>query len=320
MIDVLTVSGLTVRGPKRSEILTGVNLTLCPGEILGVVGETGSGKTTLINSILGLLPMGLRITEGTVTFNDGLLVDLLKLGGAKRRQYLGLEIGYVPQDVRSGLNPLLSAWASVVEGARRKTGAFKERAEAALRKAGLPEEFLKCDAFRRPRQLSGGQCQRVLIAQAMVNHPRVLLLDEPTASLDLLTRADVLETIRNLAVDRCAVCLVTHDLAAVSAVADAVAVMYAGRIVETGPADQILKSPQHPYTKALFDCLPRIDQRRPMIAIPGESPVAVAQITGCKFHPRCPKFEERCSIQEPVLREIDTNQLAACHVIDPQLH
>ncbi len=316
MSDILTVSNLTVRGPQRTEILCGVNLKLRSGEILGVVGETGSGKTTLINSILDLLPTGLHIVDGTISLHEEQPVDLLKLDDRRRRDYLGLAIGYVPQDVRSGLNPLMTARASVLEGARRQGSAVIDRTEAALRKAGLPDEFLKGDADRRPARLSGGQCQRVLIAQAIVNEPRVLLLDEPTASLDPPTRADVLETIRRLADARCAVCLVTHDLTAVSAVADRVAVMYAGRIVELGPADRALTDPKHPYTRALVDCLPRIDAHRSMTPIPGEVPAAVTELAGCKYHPRCPHFEERCALQEPVLHEIQPNHSAACYALD----
>lgn len=320
MNGLLEVNGLTVRGPADCEILAGVDLVLRPGEVLGLVGETGSGKTTLINSVLGLLPSGLHVTAGTVIVDDVRPVDLLALDDRRRRRYLGLHIGYVPQDVRSGLNPLMTARSSVVEAARRQSGNYKDRTETALKKAGLSTEFIRGDADRRPGRLSGGQCQRVLIAQAIVNNPRVLLLDEPTASLDPPTRREVLTTIRGLADERCAVCLVTHDIAAIASVAHVIAVLYLGRLVEIGSANRVLGNPRHPYTRALLGCVPRLERRSQMTAITGDAPATADEVTGCKFHPRCALCEPACVSQEPVLREIQTNQRVACHVVETTIH
>jgi oligopeptide/dipeptide ABC transporter ATP-binding protein len=312
----LEVRGLGVRGPRGQTILEDVNLTLRAGDVTALVGETGSGKTSLLNSVLGLLPEGLSLAGGEVRIAAEDDIDLLALGERERRRYLGIRIGYVPQDVRSGLNPLMTARAIVSEAARRGGGLVKERADEAMARAGLPDTFVHRDADRRPGRLSGGQCQRVLIAQAIVNRPGVLLLDEPTASLDPLARRDVRTTIRRLADDRCAVCLVTHDVAALVGLADVVGVMYLGRIVEMGPADEILRHPRHPYTIGLIGCVPRLDRRISLRPIPGESPSSPSELAGCTFHPRCEWVEARCRTTEPRLRWISPTREAACHVVD----
>lgn len=312
---VLEVRGLCVLGPREQVILEDVSLTLRAGEVTALVGETGCGKTTVLNSILGLLPRGLHITSGEVRLEGSESIDLLALSEASRRDYLGLQLGYVPQDVRSGLNPLMTARATVQEAARRKGGRADERVTAALSRAGLSDEFIHSDARRRPGKLSGGQCQRVLIAQAIVNEPRVLLLDEPTASLDPPTRRDIQATLRRLTDDHRALCIVTHDLAALAAFADSISVMYLGRIVETGPAAEVLRHPSHPYTRGLLACVPRIDRRSLSTPIPGEVSVSAIEVPGCKFHPRCEWCEERCRSDEPRLRAVAPGREVACHVV-----
>jgi oligopeptide/dipeptide ABC transporter ATP-binding protein len=311
----LNVQGLKVEGPRGLTILDQFEMTLHAGEIMALVGETGSGKTTVLNSILGLLPPGLRVTAGSVEIEEDEPVDLLDLEPAERRRYLGVRIGYVPQDARSGLNPLMTARKTVLEAAGRIPGRARERSDAALVRAGLSEEFVRNDADRRPGRLSGGQCQRVLIAQAIVNEPRVLLLDEPTASLDPATRMEVQGMLRRFADARCAVCLVTHDVAALSGLADRIGVLYLGRIVEMGPAAEVLGRPLHPYTRGLLGCLPRLDRREPLRPIPGETPTSAAEVAGCAFHPRCGLREERCRTQIPSFREFDTSRKVACHVV-----
>jgi oligopeptide/dipeptide ABC transporter ATP-binding protein len=317
---VLEVRGLSVRGPRGQAILDAVDITLRAGGVTALVGETGSGKTTLLNSVLGLLPPGLSASAGEVRIEnedeDNGSIDLLTLTEHQLRRYLGLQIGYVPQDVRSGLNPLMTARGTVREAAQRGMGPAQDRADAAMLRAGLPEDFVRRDAARRPGKLSGGQCQRVLIAQAIVNQPRVLLLDEPTASLDAPTRREVQATVRQLADAHCAICLVTHDVTALPGLADTVGVMYLGRIIEMGPAEEVLRHPRHPYTIGLLGCVPRLNQRAPLRPIPGEPPTSATDVLGCKFHPRCEWCEPRCRSDEPRLREIGLSRKVACHVVD----
>jgi oligopeptide/dipeptide ABC transporter ATP-binding protein len=313
---VLEIRGLCVGGPHGRSILDDVEMTLRAGEVTALVGETGSGKTTVLNSVLGLLPTGLEVNAGEIWFESGLRIDLLSLSEPEMRRFLGVQIGYVPQDVRSGLNPLMTARATVIESTRSTGQPARERADAAMRKAGLANDFVRDDADRRPGQLSGGQCQRVLFAQAIVNHPRVLLLDEPTASLDPPTRREVQATIRRLAADDCAICLVTHDLSSLVGLADTVGVMYLGKVVESGPADEVLRHPRHPYTRGLLACVPRLDERRRLVPIPGEPPNTADEVTGCRYHPRCEFCEARCRSEEPMLREIGFTRKAACHVVD----
>jgi oligopeptide/dipeptide ABC transporter ATP-binding protein len=185
-----------------------------------------------------------------------------------------------------------------------------------MRKAGLADEFVRDDADRRPGKLSGGQCQRVLIAQAIVNHPRILLLDEPTASLDPPTRREVQATIRRLAADDCAICLVTHDLSSLVGLADTVGVMYLGKVVESGSAEDVLRYPRHPYTRGLLACVPRLDERRRLVPIAGDAPASADEVSGCRYHPRCELCEPRCRSDEPRLRDIGFDRKAACHVVD----
>ena len=311
---VLEVRGLCVRGPRGQSILNDVEMTLRAGEVTALVGETGSGKTTVLNSVLGLLPPGLDVSAGEVWLDEAGRVDLLSLTEREMRGLLGMQIGYVPQDVRSGLNPLMTARAAVLESARSSAKPARERADAAMRKAGLADDFVRDDADRRPGKLSGGQCQRVLFAQAIVNHPRILLLDEPTASLDPPTRREVQATIRRLAADDCAICLVTHDLSSLVGLADTIGVMYLGKVVESGPAEEVLRHPRHPYTRGLLACVPRLDERRRLVPIPGEPPTGADIVSGCRYHPRCELCEARCQSEEPVLREIGFARKAACHV------
>jgi oligopeptide/dipeptide ABC transporter ATP-binding protein len=319
-LSMIEVRNLRVIARSGRVVLDGLSIDFPLGGVTAIVGESGSGKSTLLNCILGLLPEGLEVSGGEVIFNDprgGGPVDLLLQSDRDRRAVLGRKIGYVPQDGRSGLDPLMRVRDSVLEAVQLGAD-FEEtpevRTDAALLRAGLSREFLENDAARRPSRLSGGQCQRIQIAQAIVNQPPVILMDEPIASLDPLARLDVLATVKQLSTDRTTIVLVTHDLRAAAAAADRIAVMYLGRVIETGPA-AVLWAAKHPYTKGLIACLPRIAVRLSVRPIPGEAPDDLTGIPGCKFHPRCEECIDLCRLNEPQLRDVGDRRKAACHVV-----
>ena len=314
---LLRIRGLTVTTALGREILRELNFDLPRGKVVVVVGESGSGKSTLVNCILNLLPEGLELTAGSILFVRDGATDLIQLPDEDRRILDRQAFGYVPQDARSSLDPLAKANDIVSEAASLApslTPSPSERVRAAFLAAGLPGDFFINDANRRRGKLSGGQCQRVAIAQAIVNQPDLLLMDEPTSSLDPLARKDVLSTIARLTADGRTTLLVTHDIGNVAEVADWVAVMYLGKVVESGPAPQILITPKHPYTKALLRCVPRVDARSPLPVIRGQVANDAASIPGCKFHPRCPECVDRCRTEEPETRAIAEKGEVACHV------
>ena len=314
---LLRIGELTVATTGGREILRQLKFNLPRGKVVVVVGESGSGKSTLINCILNLLPEGLEVTAGTVLYDCKKVTYLLQLSDGERRLLAQQAFGYVPQDARSALDPLAKAYDIVSEAAALApslTPGQNDRVQSAYFAAGLPEDFLRNDAIRRRGQLSGGQCQRVAIAQAIVNEPDLLLMDEPTSSLDPLGRKGLLSTIKALTVNGRTVLLVTHDIGSIADVADWVAVMYLGKVVESGPALQILNTPKHPYTKALLRCVPRVDVRFPIAVIRGQVANNAASIPGCKFHPRCSECLDPCRTEEPETRAIADSVEVACHV------
>jgi oligopeptide/dipeptide ABC transporter ATP-binding protein len=294
--------------------LDGVSLDLERGEMLALVGESGSGKSTLLTLVAGLeAPSG-----GTIRF-DGR--DLGALSPRERRA-LRREIQVVFQDPYESLDPRDSIGDIVgepldVHGLAADAADRRARVLAALAEVGLEPAASFVD--RRPGELSGGQRQRVAIASALVAGPRLLLADEPVSMLDVSVRAEVLNLLARLRRDRgIAVLLVTHDLATAAAVADRIAVMYLGRLVEQGPAREVLASPAHPYTRALRDANPVADpQRRSRRELPrGETPNASEIPAGCRFRPRCPVSIERCAAVDPALVECGPGRQAACLLIE----
>lgn len=290
-----------------------VSFDLKQGEILALVGESGCGKSTLVLTLLGLE----QATSGKITFNGR---DVTHLSGAALKE-MRQHIQMIFQDPFESLNPILTIGEIVAEpllvhGRGNNTAARLEQASQALEDAGLKpaNEFI----HRRPHELSGGQRQRVVIAGALVLEPDILLADEPVSMLDVSIRAEILNLLAELRERRgVSVIFITHDLATAAYIADRVAVMYLGRIVEIGPIKEVMAQPIHPYTKALLSVIPVPNprQRHKHIILQGDPPNPINLPPGCRFHPRCPLVTDRCPQIDPHLVRIDDGHEAACLLV-----
>ena len=314
---ILQTEGLTVRfavgggwlKPSRDvQAVSDVSITLSAGETLALVGESGSGKTTFARAMLGLTP----ISEGRVRYDGADLADMDK----PARQAMRRAVQVVFQDPFGSLDPRLSIEAIIAEPLRiHGIGTARSRAERVvelLAQVGLP-----ADARRRyPHQFSGGQRQRIAIARALAPEPRVIIADEPLSALDVSIQSQILNLMDELR-QRTGISyfLISHDLAAVHHLADRVAALYLGRVVEIADRDTLYGTPAHPYTKALLAAVPRIGggKRAPGQALPGDIPSPLAPPSGCHFHPRCGYATARCSTEAPKLREVGRNHSTACH-------
>ncbi|MBV9811195.1 MAG: ABC transporter ATP-binding protein [Acetobacteraceae bacterium] len=315
---VLSVRGLTVtfgRGAHAVPAVRGVDLDVGAHEVLGIVGESGSGKSVTALALTGLLPPGAQI-GGSIRLAG---VEVTTADAETLRRMRGVEAGMVFQDPMTTLNPVLTVGRQVTEGlvahaqlARRDMPA---RAAALLREVDIPDPAARVRAY--PHQFSGGMRQRAVIAMAMAGRPRLMIADEPTTALDVTVQAQVLAVLaRRQAETGAAAILITHDLGVIAEVAHRVAVMYAGRIVETAPVADIFARPRHPYTAALLRSLPRLDDTSArLLPIPGQPPTPALGATGCAFRPRCLIGHDRaiCAAEDPPLAPPDAAHRAACH-------
>lgn len=312
-LAVCTVNNLRVALTGGTvDVVDGFDLVIRSGEIVGLVGESGSGKTTAGTALLGYARTGAGISDGTVMIDGH---DMAALSASQVRRIRGVTIGYVPQDPSASLNPAIRIGKQLRELLdQHDIGAPKERMDRVreiLLEVGLPAD----DAFlgRYPHQLSGGQVQRVAIAMVFLPRPKVLVLDEPTTGLDVTTQQMVLKTLDDLCERfEVAALYVTHDLAVVAQIADRVAVLYAGQLVEEGVTKDIFSRPNHPYTRALLDAIPHLRRPRYLKGIPGETPSPGNRPTGCRFHDRCPFAIDACISTRPPLVDIGDGHMSRC--------
>ena len=331
-LDRLTVSFPARDGPRLLAAVREVSFAVAPGEVLGLVGESGSGKSATALAIMRLLPPEARVA-GTLRLEG---VDLLSASEAKMREVRGARMGMIFQEPMTALNPVMrvgdqiaeAVLAHAVDGRRSTDGGqgapartskseVWKRAVEAMREVGI------ADAERRsrdyPHQLSGGMRQRVMIAMAIVNRPQLLIADEPTTALDVTIQAQILELLTDLRRKfNLAMLFISHDLAVVSQVCDRVAVMYAGTIVELGPARQVFAAPAHPYTRGLLHSAPTLhtDRARALQTIEGTVPALTALPPGCAFEPRCGDRIPECNRSVPPLVEIAAGHCARCPVVN----
>lgn len=328
MDDILRIEDLRVyyRDRERTvKAVDGVDLTLRRGETLTIVGESGSGKSTLALAVLDLIQKPGTIESGRILYDGDR--DLLRMRPNELRSIRGRKIAMIFQDPQSGLNPVLNIGSQVEEMIRTHMDVPKREsrrmAAEALRRQGLSDVDRLMESY--PFQLSGGMCQRVMIATATVLHPDVIIADEPTSALDVTVQASILRELnelkRNLGI---AILLITHDLGVVAQMGDAMAVMYAGRIVERGAVREVFARPTHPYTAALLAARPRLNadrdaSREPLQVIRG-TPPDLAELTGeCAFLPRCPKAVVACRSQPwPSLESTGETHAVAC--FNPMFH
>jgi oligopeptide transport system ATP-binding protein len=315
---LLDIRNLTTRFYTEEGVVhavDGVSYTLDEGETLGVVGESGCGKSVHALSIMRLVPSPPgKIEDGEVYFRGRNLLDLRE---EEMRRVRGAQIAMIFQDPMTSLNPVLTVGFQIMEALKLHQGMSdqeaQERSAELLAMVGIPEASQRLDDY--PHQFSGGMRQRAMIAMALSCNPMILIADEPTTALDVTIQAQIVDLVKRLR-DKLgmAVIWITHDLGVVAGIAQRVNVMYAGRLIESGPVKMIYGNPRHPYTVGLLGSLPRADEdeRRRLFSIRGEPPDLVGGIVGCPFYPRCDYAIERCQHEMPPAEELEPGHLVAC--------
>ncbi|MBO1414853.1 ABC transporter ATP-binding protein [Streptomyces sp. FH025] len=329
---LLEVKDLHVEFHTRDGIakaVNGVNYSVAAGETLAVLGESGSGKSVTAQTIMGILdmPPG-KVTQGEILYRGK---DMLKMSNEERRQIRGRKIAMIFQDALSALNPVLSVGYQLGEMFRVHQGASKAEAKAKaielMDRVRIPAAKQRVNDY--PHQFSGGMRQRIMIAMALSLQPDLIIADEPTTALDVTVQAQVMDLLAELQAEyNMGLILITHDLGVVADVADKIAVMYAGRIVETAPVHDLYAKPSHPYTKGLLRSIPRLDQKgQELYAIKGLPPNLLKVPTGCAFNPRCDVATDLCRTEIPALHQVTgkdgvelTGRRSACHFWKETLH
>jgi oligopeptide transport system ATP-binding protein len=316
---LLEVSGLKTVFPTRDGLVRavdGVDFHLDPGETLGIVGESGSGKSVTVLSVMRLLQRPGRVESGRVLFKGR---DLLQCSEREMQEIRGQEMAMIFQDPMTSLNPVYRTGWQVGEPLRLHRGldvrASIKEAVSVFRRVGIPEPEKRVQAY--PHQFSGGMRQRAMIAMGLTTAPAVLIADEPTTALDVTIQAQILELLKAVNQESgTATILITHNLGVVAGMCERLMVMYAGRVVENGPTEDVFANPRHPYTWALLRSIPRLDaeEHEPLRAIEGLPPDLTDLPGGCAFHPRCPFRIQRCVEETPTLLPVGSTQQAACWV------
>lgn len=304
----------TYRGVVKA--VDNVSFELRKGEVLGLVGESGCGKSTTAYSIIKLVPPPGKIVDGHILLHGGEngAIDIVKLKeGEVRRKIRWKRISMIFQGAMNALNPVYTVGRQIVEAITEHSDMSREealeRAKELLELVGLEPDMVK----RYPHELSGGQKQRVFIAMALALNPDIVICDEPTTALDVVVQAQILNLLKKLQKElKMSMIFITHDLSVISAIADTVAVMYAGKIVERGPLKKVFSKPYHPYTQGLLKSVPKIKNPEEIIWIPGLPPDLINPPKGCRFHPRCQKAMDICKEKEPEMIPIEKDRYVAC--------
>ena len=317
---MLEIKDLSVQYGKQAPTIEHFNLSMKKGEIISVVGESGSGKTTVIRAVLGALAGGGRVSTGDIQFHGHSLLSNTK---DEWRNLRGTRISMIFQDSMTSLNPTMRVGRQMCEGILRHQRVSRQEAQQIsaelLGQVGLPNPELV--AKRYPHTMSGGQRQRVMIAMAMACNPKILFADEPTTALDVTMQAQILDLMNHLKEKRgTSILLITHDLGVVAKMADRIAVMYAGKIVEYGDARQVFYRPSHPYTWGLLGAMPNLiqDVKSELYAIPGTPPDLYAPPKGCAFAARCPYAMEACLKEDPPEFACGQGHGSRCWLLDPR--
>ena len=305
----LTVENLTLSiGGAR--VVDGIGFAVAPGEVMAIVGESGCGKSLTAQAMMRLLPSAIRLDAGTVRLGTD---DITALPERAMQAIRGRRISMIFQEPQAALDPLSTIGSQIAEALRAPLSRVRADVRRMLEDVGISDPDRRID--QHPFELSGGMCQRVMIATALISRPGVLIADEPTTALDVTIQAQILDLLRRLATERqTAVVLITHDMGVVADIADRLAVMYAGRIAETGPTEAIFAAPRHPYTALLLASIPRLTDvpKSELAVIEGRVPTPNEYGPGCRFANRCPRADARCIAETPPLRPIGDGRATAC--------